>query len=189
MKKLLLISALLAFMVAQANAAPAASYSFLKDRGARVYVDTLRWSNNHGLGTGGLQDTLIGNADSDTTTEIDLANLEAFSAYITAQGHGGTNAVTCSLDVSLDGKNWVRPVGSPVWSANATLAWSSGIRVYYASEADTALGSTDVGGPRTKAIIQGSRVARFRCVQAVQANTDTTVLYIIAYRSYKPFNP
>jgi len=194
MNKFLLTAILSSFMVASVYAGPSASYSYLKDRGARVYVDTLRWSNNHGIGTGGLVDTLKAAADVDTTTEIQLSNLEALSAFFSVKGAqgtaGGTHTTSCSLEVSLDGTNFMTVTGTPIYTLSSSpgATASKAFRVYYAVDGDSAVTATDIPGPRTRMVIQGSRLGRFKCAQASGA-ADTSFVTLVVYRSYKPFTP
>jgi len=204
MKKLLLIAALGLFVVGQAQATVSASYSYLKDRGARVYVDTMRWSNKHGIGTGGLIDTMVLSAEVDTTTELDIANLEAMSAMFRIGGvqttAGGTGTTQCSLDVSLDGTNWITNAGIPLFSTTATAGskttLSTAMRTYFAVDVDSVVTATDVPSVRGKAVMQGARLARFRCVRTSFATngstpvlTDSAFLRLIVLRSHKPYNP
>jgi len=187
-----ILIATMALMVA-VNA-QATTHSFLKAPGARVYVDTMRWSNNHGLGTGGLQDTLKGTADVDTTTEIDLANLEAFSAMILVGGtntDGGTQTASCSLEVSLDGTNFFTSTGIPVWyhgtSITSKTALIKKLRVYYAQYADSTVTDVDstVANPRGILKLRAARLGRWKCTHTATTATDTTFITLIAYRSYR----
>jgi len=192
MKKGLLIVTLGLFVIACWGTAQATTYSYLKNRGARVYVDTVRWSNNHGIGTGGLRDSLRGTSDKDTSSEFDIANLEAMSVMIIANEAGTSGTASCSLDVSLDGTNWSQEKGIVIWArASSIVNTTKALRVVYATDVDSA--ATDVdstfSSPRGKAKIQAARLARLRTIAVTGGGVDSVYITAVVYRSFKPLGP
>lgn len=191
MKKGILIVTLGLFVIA-CSAADAVTYSFLKDRGARVYVDTMRWSNNHGLGTGGLKDTLKGSSDKDTTTIIPLDNLEAMSYMLIANGTTNGGTLSCSLDVSLDRTNWKTETGIGIFATATSVTTSiKRLRVLYAGP-DSIVGSgvdSVTYSVRGKAKLGSYKWGRFRTIFASGGTaTDTVFVTLVTLRSYKPLN-
>jgi len=161
--------------------------SYLKSFGSKVYQDSIVWDE----GAGSFIDTLIGATAADTSRIIPIDNLEAFSAmfiYTNSQGTaGGTHALSCSLEVSIDGSNWYQPPTTPVFSTSSSAdPAANSMIVYYAAGADSMIGDPNlISGLTPKTFIAASRFARLRSVQA-SGDADTTFLKVITFRSHKP---
>ena len=142
-------------------------------------VDSLRWSNGRGLATGGYVDTLIA-SDRDTSAEFTIADAKFVSAmfdYDTRQGTaGGTFALTCSLEVSLNGSDWYRPVAGPRFSTTSSADPVRGTMRVYAVEGmqDSVAAENEVASGVFSRIVQSALKGRFIVVQTAGA-ADTTL--------------
>lgn len=178
---------LAAFLV-MAVSVGAQSRSYPLDRGAKAYMDSIKWSNNHGIGTGGYICSLRAAADIDTSASFTLSNIQNMGAMFlwdTRQGTaGGTHAVSCSLAVSIDGSNWMTATGIPLWSTAVSADPTEASIVVFASDQDSAVTATDIPGPRGNALIRACRLGRFVCAQASGA-ADSTLLKVFLYRQYR----
>ena len=183
--------ALLAFsFTAPASASKQRAYSVRP--GGVVYIDTLDWSDGLGSGTGGTIDTLIGTSARDTSETFQLANLKYLGAmfvYNNIQGTaGGEYTFACSLEVSIDGSNWYRPVASAVFStASSTDPAENHIMVLY----DNTRSDSVLTGANTRTsgsamhVIGSARLGRIISKQVAGA-ADTTFNRVILSKEYLP---
>ena len=188
MKKMFEFAIVVLLLVGVWSTVEAQNRSFVIDRGARAYMDTLRWSNKHGIGTGGLIDTNAGASTKDTSMTFEAANLKSCSVVFTwtnAQGTaGGTHVMSCSLMVSNDGATWYTPLNQPVFTtAVSANPANSELRVYYSPTADSTALENKVAGPAFMKMVGSSRLFRFKTSQATGA-ADTTFLKAVMFRQY-----
>uniref|UniRef100_A0A6H1ZAD7 Uncharacterized protein n=1 Tax=viral metagenome TaxID=1070528 RepID=A0A6H1ZAD7_9ZZZZ len=186
MKKLIVLFAVFGLLVA------AQAESFLKNSGDRSSTYSVIWSNERGIGTGGTIDTLLG-ADKDTSTIFQLDNLQSLGAIFVVnvqQGaaHGIDTAavLSCSLQVSIDGTNWVSLRNEPSFT-HASSADPAGnvMIVWYAEGAlgDSIIGDGNVAGPNSRAYIDAARLGRLVLIQTAD-NNDTSYTQVQVHLEY-----
>ena len=185
MKKLIAAVAILLLAVLVPVVQGQTSTPYTVERGAVAYTDTLLW--HKGL-SNAKTCTLIA-AEKDTSQKFDLANIEVFAAifhHTKGQGRAGdsvTYALGCSLQVSIDGQNWLTPTGMPVYQVTATASSSEPLHYVYASEIDSVVTLSDVGMGRAKAHVIGAKWGRFILTQTADLK-DTCYFKGADYRLY-----
>jgi len=162
------------------HAYPVVSY------GDRSFVDSLAWSNGQGLGTGGLVDTLVAASLRDTSDAFPLTNLAWLGAmWKTDFKTNVSDAVTCSLEVSMDGTNWVRPAGMAVFSTAASAADGTDWCVFFSNvDIDAPVTANNVSDKAAQAAIGVARLGRFVTATATQT-ADTLFSQIYVHRQYQ----
>ena len=159
---------------------------FMLETGAIGYVDSLMWSNGSSIGSSKIC-TLIA-ADRDTSVTFPVANLKRIVAQYKITGAQGgtagdsvTYALNCSLDVSIDGQNWVSGTGKawPGW-ATASSADNNYINTFV-----TRADSVVTHGGLIMENIKGARFGRLR-LKSVSDTSDSTFVSIFLSRQYDP---
>jgi len=187
MKKLYILSGLVVALFAS-GAQGQVSKAFTVERGAVAYVDTLTWH----LGLSNAKTCTLKAAEKDTSQKFDLANIDVLSAmFHHAKGQGGTAgdsvtyALSCSLQVSIDGANWATATGLPVYSVTASASSTKPLHYVYVAPGDSVVTLGVVSGARGKHIMYGSKWGRFIVSQTADL-LDTCYFKGAAYRQYKP---
>jgi hypothetical protein len=194
MKKILVL--LSVFLMVAYVAAPALAQNRPQAmKGAGVgYADSLRFSNGHGLGTGGWKDTLhvtLKGGLRDTSSSFDLQNIRNLGTMWKIDNRQGatggidTFTFSCSLDVSVDGKNWDVVANFPVFTTALTVDIAPALYSYYAEGLQDSIGRTLSNDIFGQAAIQCARWGRFRTVSTLDT-ADTLIVEGQMYSDYKP---
>jgi len=196
-RALFALAVLLAVCLLAVPVSAQTSKSFLLESGSMGYVDSLLWSNNHGVSSSKIC-TLVAATDRDTSITFPMANLKRMTAFIyydNKQGSaGGTHAVSCSLLVSMDANQWFSNTLFPVWSIAASTTDGDprlpAVVVYADPSDSTAATVAGVAGRTAQAILKSARFGRLKLKQATggygtTGALDTTFVRITTYRQYE----
>ena len=187
MKKLIVLFAVFGLLVAAQ-----ATSTQLKPSGDRSFSYSVIWSNEVGQGAGGTIDTLLG-SDKDTSTAFSLDNLQSLGAIFVVnvqQGaaHGIDTAavLSCSLQVSIDGTNWITVPNEPSFThASSADPAGKNMIVWYSEAAmsDSSAGDVDVAGSASMSYVDAARLGRLVIIQTAD-NNDTSYTQVQVHLEY-----
>lgn len=158
------------------------------------FADSLRFSNGHGIGTGGWKDTLhvsLKGGLRDTSQVFDLQNLRRLGVMWKLDNRQGgatgidTFSFACSLQVSIDKSNWDVSGNFPVFTNAASTDVAAVLYTYYVEGLLDTAGRTQTNDLWGQQAIACARWGRFVTVSTLDT-VDTLIVEGQAYHDYQP---